>query len=62
MAALTSPDGVVAATVVIANQEGDGSYPIQITALTPSGQHIAIELNGVRIYEENASNGSGTEG
>lgn len=62
MAVITSPDAIVSATVVVANQEGDGAYPIQITSVTPTGQHVAIEYNGVRIYEENAASGSGTEG
>ncbi len=62
MANLTSPDGVVTATVVIANQEPNGAYPIQITAVTPQGQQIAVEYNGVRVYDEITENGTGSEG
>ncbi len=62
MAALTSPDGIVSATVVVGNQEADGVYPIQITQLAPTGQPIAIEVNGVRVYEETANGGTGSEG
>ena len=62
MANLTSPDGVLAATVVIGSAESDGVYPIQITAVTPQGQQIAIEYNGVRVYEDTSENGTGSEG
>jgi hypothetical protein len=62
VALITSPDAVASATVTMGNQEQDGSYPILITGVAPVGQHYAIEVNGVRVYEENASAGSGTEG
>lgn len=62
MAVITSPDSVVSVTVVVGNQEQDGTYPITISSVTPAGQHFAIEYNGVRVYEDNASAGSGTEG
>lgn len=62
MAVITSPDSVVSVTVVVGNQEGDGSYPITISSVTPTGQHFAIEYNGVRVYEDNAGGGTGSEG
>ena len=63
MAVITSPDGVTAVTVTIQNPEQtDGAYPITITQITPAGQQVAIEYNGVRIYEGPAAGGSGTEG
>jgi hypothetical protein len=62
MAVITSPDTICSATVTLGNQEQDGTYPILISTVTPTGQHFAIEYNGVRIYEDNAAAGSGTEG
>ena len=62
MAVITSPDAVFSATVVAQNEEADGTYVIQISSATPAGQHFAVEYNGVRIYEDNAAAGSGTEG
>jgi hypothetical protein len=62
MAIITSPDGILSVTVTVQNQEQDGSYPITITSVTPAGQHFALEYNGVRVYEENAGGGSGSEG
>ena len=62
MAVITSPDTIVSATVVVGNQESDGSYPIKITTVTPVGQPIAIEWNGVRVYQDNAAGGTGSEG
>lgn len=62
MAVITSPDGVVSVTATVGNQEADGTYPIMIASVTPAGQHFAVEYNGVRIYEDNAGGGTGTEG
>lgn len=62
MAVITSPDSIVSATVIVGAQEGDGVYPIQITSVLPQGTAFAIELGGVRVYQETAQNGSGTEG
>jgi hypothetical protein len=62
MAVITSPDAILSVTVTVANQEQDGTYPITITSVTPTGQHFAIEYNGVRIYEDNAAAGTGSEG
>ena len=62
MANISSTDGVVTATVVVGNIEPDGVYPIQVTAVTPVGQQIAIEYNGVRVYDDTAQGGSGSEG
>lgn len=63
MAALTSPDNVASATVVINNPEQtDGAYVIAITQVAPVGAQVAVEYNGVRIYEETVAAGTGTEG
>jgi len=62
MAVITSPDGVVSVTVVVGNQDQEGAYPIKISSITPSGQAVSIEYNGVRIFEGQAAAGSGTEG
>lgn len=63
MAVLTSPDGVASATVVVNNAEQtDGAYVIAITQVAPAGQQIAVEYNGVRIYEDVAAGGTGSEG
>ena len=62
MAVITSPDGIVSATVVVGNAEADGVYPIQITQITPAGQAVAVEYNGVRVFEGPSNGGSGTEG
>lgn len=62
MAVITSPDNVVSATINAQNAEADGTYIIQISSVTPVGQHFAVEYNGVRIYENNAAAGSGSEG
>jgi len=62
MSVISSPDGIVSVTVVVANQESDGVYPITITQITPTGQQVAVEYNGVRIYEGPAAPGTGTEG
>lgn len=62
MATITSPDTIASATVVMQNQESDGAYVIQISGVAPVGSHVAVEYNGVRIYEDNAAAGSGTEG
>jgi hypothetical protein len=62
MAVLTSPDAILSVTVTVGNQEADGTYPILISTVTPAGQHFAVEYNGVRIYEDNAAPGTGSEG
>lgn len=62
MAVITSPDTIVSATVVVANQDGEGAYPIKISSITPTGQAVSIEYNGVRIFEGQAAPGTGTEG
>jgi hypothetical protein len=60
---LTSPDGEFSVTVTVQNPEStDGAYPIQITAAAPAGQQTAVEWNGIRIYEDTAAGGTGTEG
>ena len=62
MAVITSPDTIVSVTVTVGNQEVDGVYPITITQITPTGQPVAIEYNGTRIFEGPAAAGTGTEG
>jgi hypothetical protein len=62
MAQISSPDSVVSVTVTVGNAEADGVYPITITSVTPSGQAFAIEYNGVRVYEDVAAGGDGSEG
>lgn len=62
-ATLTSPDGVFTITITVPNAEAiDGAYPVQLSGATPTGQQVAVEWNGTRIYEDVASAGTGTEG
>lgn len=62
MVVVTSPDGVLSVTVVVGNQDAEGVYPIKISSITPLGQAVSIEYNGVRIFEGQAAAGTGTEG
>ena len=62
MAVVTSPDNILSATVTVGNAEPDGVYPITITQVTPAGQQFAIEYNGVRVYDDAAGAGTGSEG
>lgn len=53
MAVITSPDSVLSVTVNVV-QDSFGVYAIQISAVTPAGQNIAIEFGGNRVWEGKA--------
>jgi hypothetical protein len=58
VAVITSPDSVLSVTVNVV-QDPEGIYAIQISAITPAGQAVAIEYGGNRIFEGPARTDSG---
>lgn len=59
MAVINSTDSVVSATVNISQADQDGVYEIQISAVTPAGQAIAIEYGGNRVWQGPARTDAG---
>jgi hypothetical protein len=51
VAVITSADSVVSVTVTVTQADADGVYEIQISAVTPAGQAIAIEYGGNRVWQ-----------
>lgn len=59
MAVITSTDSVVSCTVNISQADQDGVYEIQISAITPAGQAVAIEFGGTRVWQGRAGTDAG---
>jgi hypothetical protein len=59
VAVLTSADSVVSVTVTVTQSDVDGVYEIQISAVTPVGQAIAIEYGGNRVWQGPARTDAG---
>ena len=48
---LTSPDGTLAVTVTVLNNDSDGVYAVQVTAPSPAGLELAIDVGSERIWQ-----------
>ena len=59
MAVITSPDSLLSVTVNVVGPDTDGVYEIQISAITPAGQAVAIEYGGNRVFEGPARTDAG---
>lgn len=52
MPIITSPDGVLSVTVNLINNDSDGVYALQISAISPTGIEFAIDLGANRIWQD----------
>jgi len=59
MAVITSADSVLSVTVNVVGPDADGVYEIQISAITPASQAVAIEYGGNRVWQGPARTDAG---